>query len=69
MSDPSDPRAQPDRRKNALLRMLINEMMEQIREMQNHEGPWPEDERERAERDLERIMQQVRGAALKKEGA
>jgi hypothetical protein len=59
----------PERRKNALLRMLINEMIQQIREMQQHEGPWPSEERERAERDLDRIMQQVRGAAIKKEGA
>ena len=59
----------PERRKNALLRMLINDMMQQIREMQAHEGPWPSEERERAERDLERIMLQVRGAALKQEGA
>lgn len=65
MSDPQF----PERRKNALLRMLINEMMQHIRELQQHQGPWPTEERERAERDLERIMQQVRGAALKQEGA
>jgi hypothetical protein len=66
MPDTSPP---PERRKNALLRMLINEMMQQIRELQQHEGPWPPEERERAERDLERIMSQVRGAAIRKEGA
>jgi hypothetical protein len=49
--------------------MLINEMMQHIRELQQHQGPWPAEERERAERDLERIMEQVRGAALKQEGA
>ncbi|MGQ0641655.1 MAG: hypothetical protein ACT4P6_12975 [Gemmatimonadaceae bacterium] len=65
----SDASATPERRKNALLRMLINDMMQQIREMQAHDGPWPTEERERAERDLERIMLQVRGAALKKEDA
>jgi hypothetical protein len=59
----------PERRKNVLLRMLINDMMQQIRELQAHDGPWPAEERERAERDLERIMLQVRGAALKQEGA
>ncbi len=58
-----------ERRKNALLRMLINEMMQQIREVQQHDGPWPAEERERVEKDLERIMQQVRGAALEKEDA
>ncbi len=65
----SDASPAPERRKNALLRMLINEMMQQIRELQQHQGPWPTEERERVERDLERIMQQVRGAALKHEGA
>lgn len=60
---------QQERRKNTLLRMLINDMMQQIRELQAHDGPWPPEERERAERDLERIMEQVRGAAIKTEGA
>lgn len=59
----------PERRKNSLLRLLINEMMQQIREMQAHDGPWPEDERAKVEGDLERIMLQVRGAAVRKEGA
>ena len=59
----------PEQRKNALLRLLINEMLQQIRELQQHQGPWPEDERERIERDLERIMMQVRGAAMRNEGA
>ena len=65
----SDPPQYTERRKNALLRLLINEMMQQIRELQHHDGPWPPEERERAERDLERIMEQVRGAALRNEGA
>lgn len=59
----------PERRKNALLRLLINEMMQQIRELQQHDGPWPEAERAKVEGDLERIMLQVRGAAVRKEGA
>lgn len=61
--------AYPERRKNDLLRLLINEMMQQIRELQAHQGPWPTDERERVERDLDRIMEQVRGAAIRKEGS
>jgi hypothetical protein len=65
----SEEAAYPERRKNALLRLLINEMMQQIRELQAHEGPWPSDERDRVERDLDRIMEQVRGAAIRKEGA
>ncbi|MGH7713518.1 MAG: hypothetical protein ACREOG_19680 [Gemmatimonadaceae bacterium] len=59
----------PERRKNALLRLLINEMMQQIRELQQHEGVWPAEERQRVEHDLDRIMLQVRGAALRKEDA
>jgi hypothetical protein len=65
----SEETAFPERRKNALLRLLINEMMQQIRDLQAHEGSWPSDERERVERDLDRIMEQVRGAAIRKEGA
>lgn len=61
--------AHPERRKNDLLRLLINEMMQQIRELQSHQGPWPTAERERVERDLDRIMEQVRGAAIRKEGS
>lgn len=59
----------PERRKNALLRLLINEMMQQIRELQQHDEPWPEAERAKVEGDLARIMLQVRGAAVRKEGA
>ncbi len=65
----SDASSHPERRTNALLRLLIKEMMQQIREVQRHEGPWPEAERAKVEGDLERIMQQVRGAAIRKEGA
>jgi hypothetical protein len=55
----------PDRRRDPLFRSLIDEMMQQIRELRAHAGPWPPDERERVEADLERIMAQVRNAALK----
>ena len=55
----------PDRRRDPLFRSLIDEMMQQIRELRAHAGPWPPDERARVEADLERIMAQVRSAALK----
>lgn len=55
----------PDRRRDPLFRSLIDEMMQQIRELRAHAGPWPADERARVEADLERIMSQVRNAALK----
>jgi hypothetical protein len=55
-------------RKNVLLRMLINEMLDQVRELNRDSGPWPPDERERAEEALERIMGQVRAEALRRAG-
>lgn len=53
-------------RKNFLLRMLINEMLEQVRELQSDAGPWPAEERKQAEVALERIMNQVRDEALRR---
>jgi hypothetical protein len=53
-----------ERRTNRLLRLLVDEMLEQVRELQQHAGPWPPDERAEAEAELERIMQQVRRAAM-----
>lgn len=55
-----------ERRQNQLLRMLIDEMLDQVREMQRHAGPWPTDERASAEEALERIMTQVRAEAVRK---
>ena len=55
----------PDRRRDPLFRSLIDDMMQQIRELRAHSGPWPSDERARIEADLERIMAQVRNAALR----
>jgi hypothetical protein len=57
-----------ERRQNALLRMLIDEMLDQVRELKRHAGPWPADERANAEAALERIMSQVRQEALRSEG-
>lgn len=56
-----------ERRQNQLFRSLIDEMMQQIREVRAHAGPWPPDERARVEADLERIMAQVRNAAVRSE--
>lgn len=55
-----------ERRQNLLLRMLLNEMLDQVREMQRHAGPWPSEERANAEEALERIMTQVRAEAMRK---
>lgn len=54
-----------ERRRNLLFRSLIDEMMGQFRELQSHSGPWPAEERARAEADLERIMNQVRNEAFR----
>jgi hypothetical protein len=43
--------------------MLIDEMLEQVRDMKNHAGPWPPEERAQAEAALERIMTKVRQEA------
>jgi hypothetical protein len=59
------PPGQSDRRRDPLFRSLIDEMMQQIRELRAHAGPWPTQEREQVEADLDRIMAQVRNAALR----
>ena len=53
----------PERRQNARLRLLVDEMLKSIRESQRRDD-WTEDERARAEADIERIMAQVRRAAV-----
>lgn len=55
-----------ERRRNLFLRGLIDDMLSQVRELQQHAGPWPPDERARAEAALERIMAQVRAEALRR---
>lgn len=55
-----------EQRKNVLLRILINDMLEQVRDLHKHAGPWPQEEREKAEVALERIMTQVRQEALRR---
>ena len=53
----------PERRQNARLRVLVDEMLKSIRESQRRDD-WTDTERSRAEADLERIMAQVRRAAV-----
>jgi hypothetical protein len=47
-------------------RILINDMLEQVRDLQRHAGPWPPEERATAEEALERIMSQVRQEAVRR---
>lgn len=58
-----------EQRKNSLLRLLIDDMLEQVRELHTSAGPWPEDERANAEQALERIMAQVRQEAVRRRDA
>ena len=60
-----EPDADRPERKNILLRMLINEMLGQVRELQGHPGPWEPGERERAEATLDRVMTQVRSETMR----
>ena len=53
-----------ERRRNTLLRELVDDMLLQLRELQRHAGPISAEERARLEDDLERIMTKVRLAAF-----
>jgi hypothetical protein len=58
----------PERRRNAALRALIDEMLFQVRGMQNDQQAWSPDERAKAEAELARIMGRVRDAAARPPG-
>ena len=55
-----------DRRSNLILRALIDEMLERVREMNRNTGIWTAAERERAEAELDSIMARVRRVAAQK---
>lgn len=54
-----------DRRSNLVLRALIDEMLERVREVNRMTGVWSANERSRAEAELEAIMARVRRIASK----
>jgi hypothetical protein len=62
-TEQTSPEQLEKRRRNAL-RALVDEMLTQIRATSDSEG-WTEEERSRAEEDLERIMGQVRREAMR----
>jgi len=64
---PISPAADRDQRKRLALRMLVDEMLSQIRATSNA-STWSADERLRAEQDLDRIMSQVRREAMREIG-
>jgi hypothetical protein len=52
-----------DRRSNLVLRALIDEMLERVRDMNRNTGVWSFEERSRAEAELDSIMARVRRVA------
>ena len=52
-----------DRRSNLVLRALIDEMLERVRELNRNTGVWNGDERARAEAELDGIMARDRRIA------
>lgn len=52
-----------NRRNNLMLRALIDEMLERVRELNRASGVWTTDERARAEAELDAIMARVRRVA------
>jgi hypothetical protein len=68
MSDSSRPKdAAGDRRSNVVLRALIDEMLDRLRELNRKSGTWSGDERARAEAELDAIMARVRRVASQQE--
>jgi hypothetical protein len=55
-----------ERRRNAALRELIDELLFRVRDANQHLDFWTPEERARAEQELSSIMSRVRGATLHK---
>ena len=55
-----------DRRSNLVLRALIDETLERVREMNRNSGVWTMEERARAEVELDGVMARVRRVASQK---
>jgi hypothetical protein len=52
-----------ERRSNEVLRVLVTEMLERVRQLDRHAMAWTPAERTQAESELEAIMQRVRNEA------
>jgi len=52
-----------ERRSNEVLRALVTEMLERVRQLDRHALAWTPAERKQAESELEAIMQRVRSEA------
>ena len=56
-----------ERRSNLVLRALIDEMLDRVRELNRDNVFWTPDERARAEAELESVMARVRRVAAARE--
>jgi hypothetical protein len=64
MTEPlSSPEIASDRRSNLVLRALIDEMLERVRELNRRAETWSGTDRARAEAELDSIMARVRRVA------
>lgn len=68
MSDPvsrqsGNAEATAERRSNDVLRALVTEMLERVRQLDRHASAWTTAERAQAESELEAIMKRVRSEA------
>ncbi len=64
-SGPVQDGAGGERRANVVLRALIDEMLERVRELNRNAHIWNEDQIARAEVELEAIMARVRKVAVR----
>lgn len=53
-----------ERRSNVVLRALVNEMLDRVRDLSRRTEAWTPEERAQAEADLEMIMERVRQEAM-----
>jgi hypothetical protein len=53
-----------ERRGNLVLRALIDEMLDKVREVSRNSGKWSDEELARAQAELEALMARVRKAAV-----
>ena len=67
-SSPEHHRKSSERRSNLVLRSLIDEMLERVRELNRNSTVWTTDDRARAEADLDAIMARVRRIASRRFG-
>jgi hypothetical protein len=69
LSDPvstsaSNLEATAERRSNDVLRALVTEMLDRVRQLNRHATAWTTGERAQAESELESIMRRVRSEAV-----